>query len=101
MFSKLMSFTGCFALGLVLAVILLVALMFFGQFDLIKLLQLSGKPLAQMSLMFLPDALWDTLSGTTGAADNPSVQSFLSLCTALGQVALLLAAGFYRLWYRP
>ncbi|KRW58896.1 hypothetical protein [Pseudomonas sp. TTU2014-080ASC] len=101
MFSKLMRFTGCFVLGLVLAVILLVVLMFFGQFDLIKLLQLSGQPLAQLGLMLMPDGFWNSLSGTANASSNPHVQSFLSLCTALGQVGLLLAAGFYRLWYRP
>jgi hypothetical protein len=101
MFGKLMSFTGCFALGLVVAVVLLVGLMFFGQFDLIKLLQLSGKPLAYFGLMLFPDAFWDSLSSTVNAANNPHIQSFLSLCAALGQVGLLLAAGFYRLWYRP
>ncbi|MCU1717796.1 hypothetical protein [Pseudomonas sp. 5P_3.1_Bac2] len=100
MLSKWLSFTGCFVLGLVLALITLVALMFCGQFELIKLLQLSGQPLAQVALVVLPDGFWQSLSGTLDAAHNPHVRSFLSLCAALGQLGLLLAAGFYRLWGR-
>ncbi|MGL4315419.1 MAG: hypothetical protein ACRCTL_02220 [Pseudomonas sp.] len=82
-----------------MAGVLLIGLMFFGQFDLIHGLNLSGKPLASVALMLLPDSFWNGLAGVPDAAANPSVQSFLQLCTALGQVALLLAAGFFRLWY--
>lgn len=99
MIRLLMQFSACFALGLVVAGAVLIGLMFFGQFDLIHGLNLSGKPLASLALMLLPDTFWNDLAGVPDAAANPSVQSFLQLCTALGQVALLLAAGFFRLWY--
>uniref|UniRef100_UPI0030D6CF7A hypothetical protein n=1 Tax=unclassified Pseudomonas TaxID=196821 RepID=UPI0030D6CF7A len=90
---------ACFALGLAVAFMVLLGLMFCGQFDLIKGLQLTGQPLAQMSLVLLPDAFWEGLTGLANASQNSSVQSFLSLCTALGQVGLLLGFGFFRLWY--
>ncbi|MFZ3155826.1 MAG: hypothetical protein WA145_18615 [Pseudomonas sp.] len=90
---------ACFALGLAVAFMVLLGLMFCGQFDLIKGLQLTGQPLAQLGLVLLPDAFWEGLTGLADAAQNPEVQSFLSLCTALGQVGLLLAFGFFRLWY--
>lgn len=96
----LLQFFACFCLGLVLAVLILVALMFAGQMDLLQGLVLSGKPLAGLALMLLPDSLWLWLTGVEGAATHPNVASFLQLCAALGQVALLLASGFYRLWYR-
>lgn len=99
MMRLLMQLSACFALGLVVALIVLLGLMFCGQFDLIKGLQLSGRPLAQLSLMLLPEAFWHDLTGLGNATQNRAVQSFLSLCMALGPVGLLLAAGFYRLWY--
>ena len=99
MMRLLMQFSACFALGLAVAFMVLLGLMFCGQFDLIKGLQLTGQPLAQMSLVLLPEAFWESLTGLANAAQNRSVQSFLSLCTALVQVGLLLAFGFFRLWY--
>jgi hypothetical protein len=100
MIRLLMQFSACFVLGLVVAGMLLVGLMFFGQFDLIHGLNLSGRPLASLALALLPGGFWDGLTGVSDAAGNAHVQSFLQLCVALGQVALLLAAGFFRLWYR-
>jgi O-antigen ligase len=90
---------ACFALGLVVALLVLVGLMFCGQFDLIKGLQLTGQPLAQLSLLIVPEAFWNDLTGLANATQSHAVQSFLSLCTALGQIGLLLAVGFFRLWY--
>jgi hypothetical protein len=49
--------------------------------------------------VLLPDVFWNDLTGLADATQNRALQSFLSLCTALGQVGLLLAAGFFRLWY--
>ena len=100
MIRMMMQFSACFALGLVVAGMILIGLMFFGQFDLIHGLNLSGKPLASVALALLPGGFWDALTGVPDAAGNPSVQSFLQLCVALGQVALLLAAAFFRMWYR-
>lgn len=54
-----MQFSACLALGLVIALLLLLGLMFGGQFDLIKGLQLSGQPLAQLSLLVLPESFWN------------------------------------------
>jgi hypothetical protein len=99
MLRLLLQFSACFALGLVLALLVLLGLMFCGQFDLIKGLQLTGKPLAHLSLLLLPEAFWHGLTGLADATQNPHLRSFLSLCAALGQVGLLLAAGFFRLWY--
>ncbi len=96
----LLQFFACFALGLIIAGLLLVGLLFFGQFELIKALLLTGKPLAGVGLMLLPEAFWNGLTGVANAASNPSVRSFLELCTALAQLGLLLGAGFFRLWYR-
>jgi hypothetical protein len=90
---------ACFALGLAVAFMVLLGLMFCGQFDLIKGLQLTGQPLAKLSLVLLPDVFWNDLTGLADATQNRALQSFLSLCTALGQGGLLLAAGFFRLWY--
>lgn len=98
MIRLIMQFSACFALGLVVAGLLLIGLMFVGQFSLIDGLMLTGKPLASVGLL-LPAAFWETLTGMPGAASNASLQSFLQLCVALAQVALLLAAGFFRLWY--
>lgn len=95
-----LQFSACLALGLVLGVLLLIGLMLAGRFELIELWLLTGKPLARLALALLPDTLWSALSGVPDASRNGSVQSFLQLCMALGQVALLLAAGFLRLWYR-
>ncbi|EJO91813.1 hypothetical protein [Ectopseudomonas hydrolytica] len=96
----LMQFSACLALGLVVAVMILIGLMFFGWFNLIDGLLLTGKPLAHLSLVLLPDGFWSTLSGLPDAASNSSLRSFLALCAALGQLGLLLALGFMRLWYR-
>ncbi|MBC9248979.1 hypothetical protein A9179_01695 [Pseudomonas alcaligenes] len=95
----LMQFSACFALGLVVAGAVLVGLMFFGLFDLIHGLNLTGKPLAGLALTLLPASFWNDLTGVPDAAANADVQSFLQLCTALGQVALVLGGGFFRLWY--
>lgn len=99
MIRLLMRGSACFGLGLVMAVLLLIGLMFFGQFDVIHGLNLTGKPLAHLVLMLMPESLWGYLTGMPHAGDNPHVQSFLQLCAALGQVGLLLGAGFFRLWY--
>lgn len=96
----LLQFSACLALGLVVAVMILIGLMFFGWFDLIDGLLLTGRPLAHLSLSLLPEGFWNGLSGLPDAASNGSLRSFLSLCAALGQVGLLLALGFMRLWYR-
>ncbi|MDA7089008.1 hypothetical protein PH586_21750 [Pseudomonas sp. SA3-5] len=95
----LLQFSACFALGLVVALLVLLGLMFCGQFDLIKGLQLTGKPLAHLSLLLLPESFWHGLTGLEDATQSPALQSFLSLCAGFGQVALLLAGGFMRLWY--
>ncbi|MFI8745902.1 hypothetical protein ACIGKL_12165 [Pseudomonas sp. NPDC077186] len=97
-----MQFSACLALalGLVVALMILVGLMFAGWFDLIDGLLLTGKPLAHLSLMLLPEGFWNALSGLPDAANNATLRSFLALCAALGQVGLLLALGFMRLWYR-
>ncbi len=96
----ILQFSACCALGLLVVALLLVGLMFVGQFSLIEGLMLSGKPLAQMSLLLLPEGFWHNLTGLADATQNRAVQSFLSLCAAMGQLALLLGLGFYRLWYR-
>ena len=92
-------FSACLALGLVVAVLVLLGLMFGGQFKLIDGLLLSGKLLAQLSLILLPEAFWTALTGLADATQNRALQSFLSLCAGVGQLGLLLAAGFFRLWY--
>lgn len=97
----ILQFSACCALGLLVIVLLLVGLMFVGQFSLIEGLMLSGRPLAQMSLVLLPEGFWQSLTGLADAPQNRAVQSFLSLCMAMGQLALLLGLGLYRLWYRP
>ena len=99
MMRPFVQFSVCLALGLVVAVLMLLGLMFGGQITLIDGLLLSGKPLAQLSLIVLPETFWRALTGLTDAAQNPALQSFLSLCAGLGQVGLLLAGGFFRLWY--
>lgn len=96
----LMQFSACLGLGLVVAVMILIGLMFCGWFNLIDGLLLTGKPLASLSLMVLPEGVWSALTGIQDAAQNSTLRSFLSLCAALGQVGLLLALGFMRLWYR-
>ncbi|WP_369958600.1 hypothetical protein [Pseudomonas benzenivorans] len=95
-----LQFSACLALGVVVAALLLIGLMFCGQFGLIDGLLFTGRPLAQLSLAVLPEPFWVGLSGVADAPRNPSVQSFLALCAALGQVGMLLALGFMRLWYR-
>ena len=51
----LMQFSACLGLGLVVAVMILIGLMFCGWFNLIDGLLLTGKPLASLSLMVLPE----------------------------------------------
>lgn len=101
MFCLLLRFAACCAFGLILAALLLVGLMFLGHFDLIRGLSHSGQPLAGLALALLPGGLWDSLGGVPDAASNAGVRSFLSLCVALLQLALVLGTGFFRLWYRP
>lgn len=87
----LLQFSVCLGLGLLVAVLILVGLMFAGAMGLIEVWLLSGQPLAHLALEWLPGGLWLWLTGIEGAAENPSVRSFLALCVALGQVGLLLA----------
>ncbi|UTW06334.1 hypothetical protein [Pseudomonas benzenivorans] len=96
-----LQFCACFALGLVVAALLLIGLMFCGQFDLIDGLLLSGKPLAGLVLWALPEPLWNSLTGLAEARRSDSLRSFLALCAALGQCSLVMALGFFRLWHRP
>ncbi|MBD2840160.1 hypothetical protein ID144_24245 [Pseudomonas sp. JM0905a] len=96
----LMQFGGCFLFGLVISVLVLGAMMFAGAFGFIDLWLFTGKPLAGLALWLLPAGFWQGLTGVVDAAHNPAVRSFLELCAALGQGALVLAAGFFRLWYR-
>lgn len=93
---QLLQFSACLAVGAFIALLALVGLMFSQAFGLIEGLLLTGKPLAALALSLLPDAFWQGVSGVQGAAQNATVQSFLQLCAALGQVALLLAAGLFR-----
>ncbi|WP_342244079.1 hypothetical protein [Pseudomonas sp. OTU5201] len=96
----LMQFGGCFLLGLLISVLVLGGLMFAGAFGFIDLWLFTGKPLAGLALWLLPDSFWQGLTGVLDAAHNPAVRSFLELCAALGQGALLMATGFFWLWYR-
>ena len=96
----LMRVLACYLLALVLAVVVLAGLMFSQQMDLIKLLMGSGKLLSELALYLLPASFWQALTGVNDAGQNPAVQSFLQLCVALGQLALLPALDLYRLWYR-
>ncbi|WP_437881950.1 hypothetical protein [Pseudomonas sp. LRF_L74] len=100
MMRLLMQFGACCALGVVVAMLVLVGLMFLGYFDVIHGLNLSGKPLASLMLAALPDGFWHGLTGVHDAANNASVQSFLQLCVAMAQAALVLGFVFHRLWYR-
>jgi hypothetical protein len=96
----LMRVLACYLLALVLAVVVLAGLMFSQQMDLIKQLMGSGKLLSELALYLLPGGFWEGLTGVSGAGQNPNVQSFLQLCVALAQLALLPSLGLYRLWYR-
>ena len=49
---------------------------------LIRGIVLRGGELSEL----LPDVFWDGLTGQANATQNQAVQSFLSLCTALGLV---------------
>ena len=91
---------ACYVLGCVLMLLLLGGLMFARQFALIDLWMSSGQPLASALLALLPGSLWAGLTGVADAASHPAVRSFLGFVLALGQLALLPAAGFYRWWYR-
>lgn len=90
---------ACYALALVLSLLLLGALMFTQQFALIDGWLLSGQPLTQ--LLLLPASFWQALTGVAEAASHPALRSFLQFSLALAQFALLPAAVCYRLWYRP
>jgi hypothetical protein len=96
----LMQFGGCFVLGLVISILLLGGLLLAGASGCIELWLFTGKPLASLALGLLPGGFWQGLTGVVDAAGNPALRSFLELCAALGQGALLLAAGFFHLWYR-
>jgi hypothetical protein len=91
---------ACYALALVLSLLLLGALMFTQQFALIDGWLLSGQPLTQL-LLLLPAPFWQALTGVAEAASHPALRSFLQFSLALAQFALLPAAVCYRLWYRP
>jgi hypothetical protein len=91
---------ACYLLALLLAVVVLAGLMFSQQTDVLKQLLWSGQLLSELALYVLPAGFWEALTGVSGAGENPAVQSFLQLCVALGQLALLPALGLYRLWYR-
>ena len=97
----LMRGLACYLLALVVAVVVLAGLLFSQQADLIKQLLWSGQLFSELALWLLPAGFWEALTGVSGAGENPAVQSFLQLCVALGQLALLPALGLYRLWYRP
>ncbi|TBU81130.1 hypothetical protein DNK06_08430 [Pseudomonas daroniae] len=97
---RLLQFSACFALGLCIAGVLLIGMMLVGRFDWIELLMLSGWPFAQLGLQTLPAPFWNALAGVTDAPANATVQSFLQLCVAMMQIALLFALGFFHLWYR-
>ena len=96
----LLRFLACYVLAYVLTLLLLGGLLFAQQFSLIEFWLSSGQPLAGAMLALLPASLWSALTGITDAASHPEVRSFLALLLALGQLALLPAAGFYRVWYR-
>lgn len=91
---------ACYALALVLSLLLLGVLMFTQQFALIDGWLLSGQPLTQL-LLLLPAPFWQALTGVAEAASHPALRSFLQFSLALAQFALLPAAVCYRLWYRP
>lgn len=92
-----LQFGACCALGLFVALLILVSLMFAKRFDLINIIVLTGKPLAHLALVALPEGFWVSLTGAADAVQNDAVRSFLQMCTALGQVALLVGAGLFRL----
>ncbi|WP_137889028.1 hypothetical protein [Pseudomonas sp. 2FE] len=91
-----LQFSACLALGVFIALLILLGLMFSKAFGAIDGLLLTGKPLASLGLTLLPDSFWNALTGVRGAAQNGAVQSFLQFCAALGQLALLLGAGLFR-----
>ena len=91
---------ACSALGCLLALGLLVLMLFCGAQTLLPAFIALGEPLAQISLQLLPDNFWQWLTGLANAQQHPSVQSFLQLCIALGQLGLLMGCAFYWRWYR-
>jgi hypothetical protein len=97
----LMRALACYLLALVLALLVLVGLLFCQQMELVNVLMGSGQLLSELALDLLPADFWQALTGVNDAGHNPAVQSFLQLCVALAQLALLPALGLYRLWYRP
>ncbi|MDH1162122.1 hypothetical protein N5C55_28460 [Pseudomonas otitidis] len=96
----LFQFSACFALGLVISVFILGGLMFANGFGVIEIWLLTGKPLASLALTVIPDGFWHALTGVMEARTNPTVNSFLQMCAALAQVALVLGYGLFRFWYR-
>ena len=95
-----LQFGACCALGMLVALLILVGLMFASRFDWITVLVSTGKPLSHLALVALPDGFWHSLTGVPDAASNPDVQSFLQMCAALGQVALLVGFALYRLSWK-
>ncbi|MES2819571.1 MAG: hypothetical protein V4812_11370 [Pseudomonadota bacterium] len=92
----LLQLTACLALAGVITLLVLVGLMFGQAFGVIEAWMLTGQPLAWLALSSLPEAFWQGLTGMPDAAQSFMVRSFLQLCAALGQFALLLAAGLFR-----
>lgn len=89
MMKYLLQFSACLAVGAFIALLALVGMMFTHSFGLIEGFLLTGKPLAALALSLLPEALWQGIAEDVRA-------SFLQFCAALGQLALLLAAGLFR-----
>ncbi|KAF1051870.1 MAG: hypothetical protein GAK43_02210 [Stenotrophomonas maltophilia] len=87
----------CLFAGVLVSVMLLPLLMFFGRFEGIAWLKASGIPLAHVLLVCAPEGLWDALTGIQGAAGNPNVRSFLELCAGFLQLGALLGVPLY--WF--
>lgn len=90
----------CLLLGAVFSVIALIMLMFWGGFEVIQVVLVTGVPLSELFLTVVPDGVWEALTGVSGVVQHSYFRSLLATLAALGQCALLLAAGFYWLWYR-
>ncbi len=95
----LIRLSACYALALVLTLLLLGILMFAQQFSIIDGWLRSGQPLAQL-LLLLPAPFWQALTGVPDATAHPALRSFLAFAIALLQAATLPMLGFYRYWYR-
>jgi hypothetical protein len=92
-----LQFGACLALGMFVALLIVVGLMFAHRFDVISMIVVTGKPLAHLALVVLPESFWVSLTGAPDAITNTDVQSFLRMCAALGQVGLLVGAVLFRL----